>query len=233
MTTESEAHIGAPARHRVRFDVLALSGAVTTALAFAASAPESPDDPSAAGLREHLAEAAGAWQAYALLMACAAAVLVVFLAHLRGALVAASRSSGRGGVAVDAGFGAGLLVAAWLLVSAGCTAVVAFGDTAAYDDVSLVSLWGLGEAADMIGVAAFTVKGLAMASVGVAVLRTCVLGAWLGWLSIALGLITWVALFVPAMFYAGIFAFPLWPLAVSIALVVRGFGKRSVPDSAI
>lgn len=41
-----------------------------------------------------------------------------------------------------------------------------------------------------------------------------------------LGLVTWVALVVPVMFYAGIFAFPLWPLAVAVALVVRGFSYR-------
>jgi hypothetical protein len=132
----------------------------------------------------------------------------------------------------DTAFAAGLLTAAWLLVSAGLTAVAAFADLDAIDDATLVSLWSLGSAGDMIGLAAFTVKGLFMVAVGVAVLRTKVLGAWLGWLSLALGILTWAALGVPALFYVGIFAFALWPLAVTIALVARGLGRRGVPPTA-
>ncbi len=204
---------------RRRFDPLCLSGLAVTLLAFAASAPEDPTDTSAAGLRAFLADDAGPWQVYAILMAVTAAVLVVFVAHLRSVLVAAS---GRGGAWIDAAFGAGILTAGWLLLSAGLTGLPAFAEVGELSDVTLVSYWGLGAAADMVGVAAFTVKGLCMAGVAVAVLRTGALAAWIGWLSLLLGLLTWAALVVPPLFYVGIFAFALWPLAVSVALLARG-----------
>ena len=133
----------------------------------------------------------------------------------------------------DVAFGAGLLAAAWLMVSAGFTAVAAFADLDVVDDTALVSLWSLGDAGDMVGLAAFTVKGLLMLATGIAVLRTRVLGAWLGWLSVALGVLTWVALVgARTCSTSGLFAFALWPLAISIALVARGLGRRGVPTTA-
>lgn len=235
MTTESEALSQTDDRApRVRrFDPLAVSGALFTIAMFAASAPEDPASTTAEGLREHLATSGGAWQTYAILMAVSAAVLVVFLAHLRAVLVPASRATGRATALPDAAFGAGLLVGAWLLASAGLTAVAAVADLDTIDDTTLLSWWGLGEAGDMIGLAVFTMKGLVMVAAGVAVLRTRALGAWLGWLSIALGVLTWAALFIPPVFYAGIFGFALWPLAVSIALIVRGLGRRGAARTAV
>jgi hypothetical protein len=233
MTTESASTRTAARTQRRRIDILALSGAAATLLAFVASAPDGPADVSAAGLREHLATAGGAWQTYAILMACAGAVLVVFFAHLRTVLVAGARSTGKATTLPDTAFGAGLIAATWLIVSAGCTAAVVVGDPTMHNDITLLSYWSLGDAADMIGVAAFTVKGLAMIAVGVAVVRTRVLGSWVGWLSIALGAVTWTALFVPTMLYAGIFAFPLWPLTISIALLARGLRRRAIPELAV
>src|SRR5262245_58225932 len=69
-----------------RLDLLALSGVAMTLVAFAATAPADPSDTSAAGLREHLSQSAGAWQTYAMLMAVSGAVLVVFTSHLRSVL---------------------------------------------------------------------------------------------------------------------------------------------------
>ena len=83
----------------------------------------------------------------------------------------------------------------------------------------------------MVGVAAFTVKGLCMVAVGLAVLRSGAMGAWIGWLSLLLGRLTWSALVVPAVFFVGIFASALWRLAVSIALLARGLRHGAVPTA--
>jgi hypothetical protein len=228
MTTDT-APAAASTAKRGRFDPLVLSGLVATLVAFAASAPADPSDTSAAGLRAHLADHAGAWQLYAVLMAVSAAVLVVFVAHLRSVLVPAVRAPGRSTALPDVAFAAGILVAGWLVLSAGFTALPAFADVPTLSDATLVSYWGLGEAADMVGVAAFTVKGLCMVAVGLVLLRSGLLGAWIGWLSLLLGALTWLALALPALLYAGIFGFALWPLSVSIALVVRGTQTPSSP----
>jgi hypothetical protein len=200
-----------------------------TALAFAASPPADPASTTAAGLREHLATSAGPWQTYAVLLAVCSAVMAVFSAHLRTVLVGAARRTGRGAALPDIAFGSGLLVAGWLMLSAGFTGAAAFGDLDQTSDVVLEALWSLGAAADMVGVAAFTVKGLLMVVTAIVVLRSGALGAWIGWLSLLLGVVTWAAILVPALFYAGIFAFALWPLAVSVALLVRGRRPGGVP----
>ena len=222
MTTD----LTGPTRSR-RLDPLALSGVALTVVAFTATAPADPADTSAAGRREHLSTAAGAWQVYAVLMAVSAAILVVFTAHLRTVLVAAVRATGPGAALPDLAFGAGLLAAGWLMMSAGFTGVAA-ADIADRSDVALEALWSLGAAGDMVGVAAFAAKGLLMVTVGITVLRTSVLGAWLGWLSVLLGVLTWLAIGVAPLFYAGIFAFALWPLVVSVSLLVSGWRRGVV-----
>jgi hypothetical protein len=202
-----------------------------TIFAFAATAPADPPDTSAQGLREHLSHTADAWQTYAVLMALGAALLVVFTSHLRTVLVAGVRPTDRGAALPDIAFGAGLLTAGSLLVSAGFTAV-GVSEISDRSDVALEALWSLGEAGDMVGVAAFTMKGLLMLTAGITALRTGVLGAWCGWLSVLLGLLTWLAIVATPVFYVGIFAFALWPLVVSIAIVAHGRRRGVVPTQA-
>ncbi|MHA6694734.1 hypothetical protein [Homoserinimonas sp. A520] len=205
-------------RSKRRITFGAFSGALVTALLFAAWAPDPATDTSPAGLREYLEASGDALQVYSLLLAVAATAVAFFSAHLRGVLRRASADTGYG---ADFVFGGGVLCAAWLLIAAGFTGSLAFSDFAALDDTLLISYWGLGAVGDMVGTAAFVVKGAVMVAASLVILRTRALAAWVGWLGLAFGALTWAALAVDPLFYAGIFAFALWPLAISIAVLFR------------
>jgi hypothetical protein len=203
-------------RRRVTFG--AFSGALVTVLLFAAWAPDPATDTSPEGLREYLEASGGALQVYSLLLAVAATAVVLFSAHLRDLLRRATEAAG---YAADFVFGGGVLCAVWLLIAGGFTGTLAFSDVASLDDALLVSYWGLGAVGDMVGTAAFIAKGAVMVTASLVILRTRALAAWVGWLGLAFGILTWAALAVGPLFYAGIFAFALWPLAVSIAVLTR------------
>ena len=220
MSANASAPADAPMRQspprRITFG--AFSGAIVTVLLFAAWAPDPATDTSPGGLREYLEASGAALQVYSLLLAGAATALVLFSAHLRGVL---RRVSGGVGYGADFVFGGGILCSAWLLIAAGFTGTIAFSDVAALDDTLLVSYWGLGAVGDMVGVAAFIIKGAVMVAASLVILRTRALAAWAGWLGLAFGVLTWAALAIGPLFYAGIFAFALWPLAISIAVLLR------------
>jgi hypothetical protein len=218
MSANTSAPADAPTRRSRRITFGAFSGALVTALLFAAWAPDPATDTSPVGLREYLAASGDALQVYSLLLAVAATAVMLFSAHLRGLLRRASDDAGYG---ADFVFGGGVLCSVWLLIAAGFNGALAFSDFAALDDTLLVSYWGLGAVGDMVGTAAFTIKGAVMVAASLVILRTRALAAWAGWLGIAFGVLTWAALAIDPLFYAGIFAFALWPLAISIAVLFR------------
>ncbi len=220
MSATNTTSAGATAREvtQRRLTFGALSGALVTVLLFAAWSPDPATNTSPDGLRDYLEASGGALQLYSLLLAAAATAVVLFSAHLRGVLRRASENAAYG---ADFVFGGLLLCAAWLLIAAGFTGTFAFSDAASLDDTLLVSYWGLGAVGDMVGTAAFIVKGAVMVAASVVILRTRALATWSGWLGLAFGALTWAALAVGPLFYAGIFAFALWPVAISIGMLTR------------
>lgn len=208
----------------------AASGILFTVLSFAATIPDIPDDVTAASARAYLVDNATALRTFGVVMALSAAVLVVFVSHLRALM---AHADGRRSYLADVAYGSGLLCATWLLVSGAMNSVAAFDGPDSLPDAFVVQYLGLMSVGDMIGTASTVLKGALLLAVSMVALRTRFLPRWIGWLGIVLGAMAVGATFsvVPnpvtgALFYAGLFGFALWPLPVGIALTVKAIRER-------
>lgn len=221
--------ITGPTRQHRRADLVAgLSGLTATVLVFLASPPEAPAaDP--AGIRQWVQAETTALQLCGASMAVGAVLLLVLLSRLRAR--ALDRSPAVRWI-VDAGWAAGLLCAAWLLVAGSGYAVLALDGSGA-DDAQLVGLLGLGTLADTLGTLATPAKAALLICISISALVTRDLPRWLGWLGLALGVVTatslvglvGASLVAEITFHVGLFAFALWPGTVGVLLAVRA-GRR-------
>ena len=199
----------------------AVAGIALTALSVAVSAPEYPEELTAASAREYVVANSDALLRFGMSMAGCAVLLVVLLAYLRQRMT---------GVLRDVVFGSGLLVSVWLLVTG------AFHASAALDidradwkpDEMFLQTIGLQIAGDSIGSASTYAKGALMLAAGIAAIRTRFLPRWLGWLSVLLGgMAVGAGLGVvenpvtPVLFYGGLLGFAIWPLIVGVTILVR------------
>ncbi|ACZ32324.1 hypothetical protein Xcel_3324 [Xylanimonas cellulosilytica DSM 15894] len=219
--SEARTAEGVAPRHRIR--PVAFAGVLVTVFLFAANPPEAPADPTADALRTFYEANVDAITFYALSGALAAAALVLVAAHLR-AMFAAARPTWL----PDAVFGAGLLSAAWLLVSMAFAALPVL-DGARFQpaDAMVEAFFAIGLAGDTLAVTTLVIKAILLVGTGVLVLRTRRLGAWFGWLSVVLGALCAAALLpLPGVFYGGMFGFALWPSFLTVAEVVTAMRAR-------
>ena len=145
--------------------------------------------------------------------------LVVFLDEIRQRLLAASPRFARVGFAL--GLGAAILLLASWLPEVG-------GALASREELHRDLEPGAAEVFSSIGTGFFFGGELLLAgfllAVGLAAVATRVLPAWLGWISLVLGV---VALVPPIGWAVVVFAFPLWILATSALL-----WRRTVAEPA-
>jgi hypothetical protein len=135
-----------------------------------------------------------------------------FLGSLRSTLFAAEGGVGR---LSSIAYGSGMLAALSLILQVAPSVQGAFDE----DDLSpeaAQALQSVGEAA--FAGTEFTLIAM-FAAVGLIILRTRVLGAWLGWVSLAIALLLAI---IPIGWAGVVFAFPLWTLVTSILLFRRG-----------
>ena len=135
-----------------------------------------------------------------------------FLGSLRSTLFAAEGGVGR---LSSIAYGSGMLAALTLILQIAPSVQGAFDK----DDLSpeaAQALQSVGEAA--FGGTEFTLLAM-FAAVGLIILRTRVLGAWLGWVSLAIALLLAI---IPIGWAGVVFAFPLWTLIVSVLLFRHG-----------
>jgi hypothetical protein len=135
-----------------------------------------------------------------------------FLGSLRAALYEAEGGIGR---LSSIAYGSGMLAALSLVLQIAPSAQGAWDN----DDLSpeaAQALQAVGEAA--FGGTEFTLLAMFLA-VGIVIMRTGVLGRWLGWVSLAIALLLAI---IPIGWAGVVWAFPLWTLVVSVLLYRRG-----------
>jgi hypothetical protein len=141
-----------------------------------------------------------------------------FLGSLRSTLFAAEGGVGRLSAIA---YGSGMLAALTLILQIAPSVQGAFDK----DDLSpeaAQALQSVGEAA--FGGTEFTLLAM-FAAVGLIILRTRVLGVWLGWVSLAIALLLAI---IPIGWAGVVWAFPLWTLIVSVLLFRRGSTSPAV-----
>jgi hypothetical protein len=219
----------APARPRPAV-LAATSGIAFTVLSFIPTVPELPAEITAQSARAYLVDNAATLRTFGILMAVTAAVLLVFVAHLRALMTQAE--GGRGHLA-DVAYGSGVVVAVWLVVSGAMNSIGGFDIADTLPDAFVVQYVGLAAVGDMIGSATTVLKGTLMLAVSLVALRTRFLPRWLGWFGAVLGAMAIGGAFTftdnpvtGALFYAGLFGFALWPLPVGIVLTVKAIRAR-------
>ena len=134
-----------------------------------------------------------------------------FLGSLRAALYTAEGGVGR---LTSIAYGSGMLAALCLLLQVAPTVQGAFDE----DDLSAdaaQSLQSMGEA--FFGGTELTLIAMFVA-VGLLILRTRVLGLWLGWVSLAIALLLAI---IPIGWAGVVWAFPLWTIVTSVLLYLR------------
>jgi magnesium-transporting ATPase (P-type) len=145
-----------------------------------------------------------------------------FLGSLRAALYSAEGGVGR---LTSIAYGSGLLAALCLLLQVAPTVQAAFDE----DDLSAdaaQSLQSMGEA--FFGGTELTLIAMFVA-VGLVILRTRVLGLWLGWVSLAIALLLAI---IPIGWAGVVWAFPLWTIVTSVLLYLRGPGAPAAAPRA-
>jgi hypothetical protein len=147
-------------------------------------------------------------------------LLLVFAAALRGAL----RGDARGDLVATAVFGGLVAGASLMIASSGVDMAAALHvqeqGTIAPSAASV--LWDLNHV--LFGLAAPMALAVALLGCALASLRDRALPAWLGAISLALG----VALAIPPINYVSIVVFIFWSLATSIVLALPGEAAASV-----
>jgi hypothetical protein len=134
-----------------------------------------------------------------------------FLGSLRATLFAAEGGVGR---LSSIAYGSGMLAALCLLLQVAPTVQGAFDE----DDLSAdaaQSLQSMGEA--FFGATELTLIAMFLA-VGLVILRTRMLGLWLGWVSLAIALLLAI---IPIGWAGVVWAFPLWTIVTSVLLYLR------------
>lgn len=196
---------------------------------FGVNAPETPAEVTAESARGYFTENAAGLRTFGFLMAASAVLLVILLSQLRTLMTLAGRP-----LAADIAFGSGILCAVWLLASGAMHASAALDGVDGVPDGGVLSFYTMMTLGDTFGSVATYAKGACMLAVGLAALRTRFLPRWLGWLSVVLG---FMAIggglgvvdnpVTPALWYGGLIGFAVWPLPVSIALLVKALRERS------
>jgi hypothetical protein len=149
------------------------------------------------------------------------AFFIWFLGSLRATLFAAEGGVGRLSAIA---YGSGMLAALTLIFQVAPDVQAGFDN----DDLSpdaAQALQEVGEAA--FGGTEFTLLPMFLA-IGLSILRTRVLGAWLGWVSLATALLLAI---VPIGWAGVVFVFPLWTIVTSVVLFLRG-AQAVVPPPA-
>jgi hypothetical protein len=145
-----------------------------------------------------------------------------FLGSLRAALYSAEGGIGR---LTSIAYGSGMLAALCLLFQITPIVQGAFND----DDLSADTAQSLNEMGEsFFGGAEFTLLAMFLAA-GLLLVRTRVLGAWLGWVSLAIALLLAI---IPIGWAGVVFAFPLWTIVTSVLLYLRGATATAPPSTA-
>jgi hypothetical protein len=145
-----------------------------------------------------------------------------FLGSLRAALYSAEGGIGR---LTSIAYGSGMLAALCLLFQITPIVQGAFND----DDLSADTAQSLNEMGEsFFGGAEFTLLAMFLAA-GLLLVRTRVLGAWLGWVSLAIALLLAI---IPIGWAGVVFAFPLWTIVTSVVLYLRGATATAPPSTA-
>jgi hypothetical protein len=135
-----------------------------------------------------------------------------FLGSLRSALLTAEGGVGR---LSSIAYASGMLAALSIILQIAPSVQGAFDEDELSPEAAQ-ALQSVGEAA--FGGTEFTLLAM-FAAVGVVILRTRVLGVWLGWVSLAIALLLAI---IPIGWAGVVWAFPLWTLVTSIVLFRRG-----------
>jgi hypothetical protein len=154
-----------------------------------------------------------------LLFAFGVLFFIWFLGSLRAALYTAEGGVGR---LSSIAYGSGMLAALSLIFQVAPDVTAGFD----HDDLSpdaAQALHAVGEAA--FGGTQMTLIAMTLA-VGLVILRTRVLWTWLGWVSLALALLIAI---IPIGWAGVVFVFPLWTIATSLALYMRGAPDATPP----
>ena len=158
-----------------------------------------------------LREDSGTLIAAGVVFAFGVVFFIWFLGSLRAAFAAAEGGVGR---LSSIAWGSGMLAALSLILQIGPTVQGAFDE----DDLSpeaAQALHSVGEAA--FGGTEFTLLAMFVA-VGMLILRTRLLGAWLGWVSFAIAVVLAI---VPIGWAGVVWLFPLWTIVTSVLLFRR------------
>lgn len=142
-----------------------------------------------------------------------------FLGSLRAALYSAEGGTGR---LTSIAYGSGMLAALCLIFQVAPTVQGAFDEDDLTADTAQ-ALQSVGES--FFGGTEFTLLAMFLA-VGLVILRTRVLGVWLGWVSLAIALLLAI---IPIGWAGVVFAFPLWTIVTSVVLYLRGTTAVAVP----
>ena len=165
------------------------------------------------------------------LFALGSAVFIAFLAHVRARLDDdRDRGSGARGwpsplgtTFFTLGTGVALFATAAVAPQLGGAITASETDDVAMDPGAAEAFWNLGDGFYIVGQALLFVFFLAA---GLAILRSRFLPAWLGWVTMALGI---VAVIAPIGWIALVFGIPLWTLAVAALMWIR---RRDRDDAA-
>lgn len=161
------------------------------------------------------------------------------------ALTVLARRAGASDLATALAAVAGGLTVLWLWMQAAVDMVPLVmldddGEMAEYDDRTLLAVDLVGRIGETFGDVATIPRGLFVGSIAIAALQTRFLPRWLGWFGIVVGAaslfgVLGVALFfMPgiAAWFAGLFGFVLWTLALTVVLGMRAVRDRGRVASA-
>lgn len=177
---------------------------------------DTPDDSApATEIRAYFDEEQGTIFAGSVLFGVGTAFFLWFLGSLRAALREAEGPPGRlSAIAFGAGVGMQTLLLAFIAPTLAGAAALDYLDR----DLSPEAAEALFVIGDGFLIMSFLLALPFLAATGIAVARTRVLPAWLGWVTLALGIVmvtpvSWI------FFFLGL---PLWTLLVSVLLYLRG-----------